>query len=72
MTEGCNERVTLEFILWIWNYSRRTKPKVVKLLESDSGKKIVWLRSPADVQNFLAMPGTRDDSTDQNAIAVSV
>ena len=72
MTEGCNERVTLEFILWIWNYSRRTKPKVVKLLESDTEKKIVWLRSPADVQNFLALPGTRGDAIDTSAAAVSV
>ena len=63
MTDGCNERVTLEFILWIWNYSRRTKPKVVKLLESDPEKKIVWLRSPADVRNFLTLTGSRHDTT---------
>jgi hypothetical protein len=69
MTEGCNERVTLAFILWIWNFSRRTKPKVVKLLESNTEKKIVWLRSPADVQNFLALPSAREHATDQSASA---
>lgn len=54
MAEGCHERLTLEFILWIWNYSRRTKPKIVKMLESlPAEKRIVWLRSPADVEKFL-------------------
>jgi adenylate kinase family enzyme len=54
MAEGCPERLTLEFILWIWNYPRRTRPKVVKLLESSrKEKRIVWLRSQADVKRFL-------------------
>jgi len=55
MPEGCHERVTLDFVLWIWNYSRRTKPKVVKLLSFAPDKKIVWLRSRAEVQRFLAL-----------------
>jgi adenylate kinase family enzyme len=54
MSEGCNERLTLEFILWIWNYRRRSRPKVLKLLESGAGKRIVRLRSPAEVTQFLA------------------
>lgn len=54
MAEGCPERLTLEFILWIWNYSRRTKPKIVRMIESPiAGKKIVWLRSQSDVKEFL-------------------
>lgn len=54
MAEGCPERLTLEFILWIWNYPRRTRPKIVRMLESHSEKKIVWLRSQSDVERFLA------------------
>jgi adenylate kinase family enzyme len=55
MAEGCPERLTWEFILWIWNYSRRTRPKVVSMLESrNEGKRIIWLRSPAEVRDFLA------------------
>ena len=54
MADGCRERLTLEFILWIWNYSSRTRPKVVRLIESHSGdKEIVWLRSPFEVERFL-------------------
>ena len=54
MTEGCNEKLDLEFISWIWNYSTRSRPRVIKLLNQNSGtKKIVWLRSPAEVERFL-------------------
>ena len=54
MAEGCAEKLDLEFISWVWNYSRRSRPKVVKLInDNKANKKIVWLRSNADVENFL-------------------
>lgn len=54
MAEGCPERLTLEFILWIWNYPQRTRPKIVKMLESAcEGKRIIWLQSQADIKEFL-------------------
>jgi adenylate kinase family enzyme len=58
MAEGCPERLTLEFILWIWNYPNRTRPKILRMLESNAKeKRIVWLRSQSDVKSFLAMQG---------------
>lgn len=55
MAEGCNERLSLEFLLWIWNYGRRTRPKVLKLLESNQKEKeIIRLRSQSDVERFLS------------------
>ena len=55
MAEGCHEKLDLDFILWVWNYSRRSRPRVVKLLrEQCDGKEIVWLRSRREVRNFLA------------------
>jgi adenylate kinase family enzyme len=54
MTEGCRERLTLEFILWVWNYRRRTRPKILRMFESNpEGKRIITLRSPADMERFL-------------------
>ena len=54
MAEGCNEKLDLEFISWVWNYAHRSRPRVVKLLEEHSrSKEIVWLRSKADVERFL-------------------
>ena len=55
MAEGCSERLNWEFIQWVWNYSDRTRPKIVKLLEEHSqSKQVVWLRSDAEVEKFLA------------------
>ncbi len=54
MAEGCPEQLNLEFVSWIWNYSQRSRPKVVRLLKEHSeGKQVVWLRSNAEVEKFL-------------------
>lgn len=55
MAKGCNERLSLEFMLWVWNYPKRTKPKVIKLLKENSkNKQIFHLRSEAEIKSFLA------------------
>jgi adenylate kinase family enzyme len=54
MAEGCPEKFNLEFISWSWNYSSRSRPKVVRMLETNAQRKnVVWLRSRADVERFL-------------------
>lgn len=55
MAEGCPEKLDWEFVRWVWTYTDRSRPKVVKLLrEHAETKRIVWLRSRADVQKFLS------------------
>jgi len=59
MAEGCPEKFNLEFIGWVWNYSTRSRPKIVEVLRSNSERKnIVWLRSPSEVESFLAKAAT--------------
>jgi adenylate kinase family enzyme len=54
MAEGCPEKLDLEFVSWVWNYPRRTRPNVVRLLrECGEGKEVVWLRSRREVEGFL-------------------
>ena len=54
MAEDCPERLNWEFVEWIWNYSRRSRPKVVRLIREYSGtRQIVWLRSRAEVEKLL-------------------
>lgn len=54
MAEGCSEKLDLEFLLWVWNYPKRTRPKVVEMMKSNpQGRKIVWLRSRSAVEKFL-------------------
>jgi adenylate kinase family enzyme len=58
MGEGCREQLNkdfLVFLLWVWNYPRRSRPKVLRLLEEKAGGKQVYtLRSSAEVERFLA------------------
>jgi adenylate kinase family enzyme len=58
MAEGCPERMTLEFLLWVWNYPRRSRPKILARLEEVSGSRQIYrLRSDAEVEKFLAEVG---------------
>ncbi len=58
MSEGCHEKLDLEFLSWVWGYAQRSRPKVLKLLrENSESKKVVWLRSHAEVERFLLTQG---------------
>ncbi|MFL6256137.1 MAG: DNA topology modulation protein [Pyrinomonadaceae bacterium] len=58
MAEGCRENLDREFLiflLWVWNYPRHSRPKILKRLEAFSGgKHIHILRSSAEAEEFLA------------------
>lgn len=55
MAEGCDENLNLEFVSWVWNYPRHSRPKIVKLLQEHADdKQIFWLRSRNEVKEFLA------------------
>lgn len=55
MTEGCPERVSWEFVEWIWTYPARRRPEVLAMLEEFErrGGRAAVLRKPAEVRAFL-------------------
>jgi hypothetical protein len=54
MAEGCHEKFDVKFLLWVWGYPERTRPKVLALLEKyREGKQVIRLRSSAEVERFL-------------------
>ena len=54
MAEGCPERLTFEFVAWVWNYRKRTRPKVLRLIEEYSGtRRIIHLRKKSDVTGLI-------------------
>lgn len=54
MAEGCDERFDLEFYKWIWNYPKRSKPKIEALLKRfQDAKTIVRLQSKSEIENFF-------------------
>ncbi len=64
MAAGCPERLTWQFLRWVWDYPRRTRPRVLeKLAALGAGTRIVRLRSPAEVEKFLADLAAREGTT---------
>lgn len=61
VAEGCGEKLDFEFVSWVWNYHRRSRPKVIRLLREHGGKQIFWLRSRSDVSRFLSQFERRND-----------
>jgi adenylate kinase family enzyme len=55
MGEGCNERIDFEFLHWVWNFPKTTKPVIEERLKRlADGKTIIRLRSPLEVEDFLS------------------
>jgi adenylate kinase family enzyme len=52
---GCPERLSWEFLAWIWTYpSRRRGDILARLATLDTDKRVVILRSSAAIEQFLA------------------
>jgi adenylate kinase family enzyme len=32
LPEGCSEQVTMEFLRWVWNYPRKSRPRIIAAL----------------------------------------
>ena len=55
MADECPEKLNLEFIRWVWDYPRKTRPKMLeRLKEFSQTKRLILLRSQSEVEKFLA------------------
>jgi adenylate kinase family enzyme len=58
MAPGCPERITLEFVRWIWEYPRKRRPGILQRLETLAAeKRVVILESTHAVERFLRDAG---------------
>ena len=61
---GCPERLSWEFVRWIWSYPKRSRPRVVQRIEDHSaGTELIVLQSQRDIDRFLARLATQDDGS---------
>ena len=52
---GCPERFNLEFFLYVWNFNRDSRPKIVEGLAEHGGHaKLVHLKSDREIARFIA------------------
>jgi len=49
---GCPERLDLQFLLWVWDFGRRSRGRVIGLLAA-SGLPVVHLRTGREAERWL-------------------
>ena len=61
MAEGCDEKIDLEFLLYIWNWDRNTRPRVEAAIAQHAPRTtLVRLTSDREIASYLAaVPGRR-------------
>lgn len=58
MAAGCPEKLDLKFLYWVWTYPSLRRPAILARLEEVvADKRVVRLRSDAEVERFLAEVG---------------
>ena len=59
MTPGCPERLTGEFVRWVWSYPPNHRPGILAKLRAfeSKGGRVVVLRSDRDKRDFLSAIG---------------
>ncbi|MEG1256556.1 DNA topology modulation protein [Clostridium sp.] len=54
MNAGCEEKLDLEFVNWVWSFNRKRAPGILEKIERYEGeKKVIILKSPSEVEAFL-------------------
>lgn len=51
---GCPEQLTWEFVRWVWTYPKRRRGTILERLRALTGRQVVVLSSPSQVERFLA------------------
>ena len=54
LASGCNEKIDLDFLKWIWNYPRDVKPGMMETLEKQADIEIIVLKSDDEIAGYLA------------------
>ena len=55
MSEGCNEKIDLDMMQWVWTFPNRAKPEIeARLRKIENEKTIIRLKSPQEVEKFIS------------------
>ena len=53
MADGCPERFDLEFLQWVWNFNKKHREKIYRLLNEAEGVETIVLKNRRAVKKFL-------------------
>lgn len=54
VSDGCPERLDLEFLRWVWNYPKDERVELVERLDELDDVKVIKFSNRRDVENYLA------------------
>ena len=62
LPEGCPETIDAQFLAWIWNYRRRSRPRILDALERfGEGRRIEILSNPGEAEALLHEIGNQEE-----------
>ena len=53
LTEGCPEKLTWEFLKFVWTFRRNKRPSVIEKIRRFQDKDLTTLRTPRDVTDLI-------------------
>jgi hypothetical protein len=54
MAPGCPEKIDFEFIVWVWNFRKHSRPRDIEYIDRYSAKKqIITLKNNSQINRFL-------------------
>jgi len=54
MANGCYERFDLSFLAFVWSYPKRTRPKIIAMIDAHrETTNVIHLKSPGEVKRFI-------------------
>ncbi|MFW9808776.1 MAG: AAA family ATPase [Candidatus Thorarchaeota archaeon] len=66
VTEGCPEKIDLDFIRWIWDYPRTRKPVILRFLNRlRESKNVYILQNQREIEDFASALGKRYSQDDK-------
>jgi adenylate kinase family enzyme len=55
LADGCPERLTFDYLAWIWRYRKRRRPRILKRLQGvETSKTVVSLSTRSNVDWFVS------------------
>ncbi|MFC4408845.1 DNA topology modulation protein [Chungangia koreensis] len=54
MGAGCEEKIDLKFIKWVWDYPKAKRPDILKKLgQLSKDKQVIILKSPKEIRSYI-------------------
>ena len=53
LAQGCNEKIDIDFLKWIWYYPQRSRSRILQILDGQSETQVILLRGTRRIEAYL-------------------